>query len=245
MASDRVALVTGGSRGIGRAAAELLLAEGWSVAVAHRPGLAAEASAQAPLSSSSDRWQAYGCQLADPEAAATLVQAVAGRWKRIDALIHCAGSFQRVPLLEQSAADWRRAFDDNLHGLFHVSRAVAPLMRQRRWGRIITFASVNADQAVGQTHVTAHAIAKLGVLVLTRSLARVLGSEGITVNAISPGFIASGGLLAEDLEAMAPQIPAGRFGRLEDITAVVRFLLSEEASYVNGANLQVSGGWGL
>lgn len=245
MEPDRVLLVTGASGAIGRATAALGLAAGWRVAAACR-------QSQDPLDASgaledftSDRLHRVSCELADPAAVERAVRSIASRWGRIDALVHCAGSFQRVPLLEQSAADWLRAFDDNLHGLFHLSQAVAPLMRRQRWGRIVSFASANADQAIGQPLVTAHAIAKLGVLVLTRSLARVLGPDGITANAISPGFIASSGLSTEDLAAIAPQIPAGRLGGAEDITAVIRFLLSDEAAYVNGANIQVSGGWGV
>jgi len=245
MPHDRVVLVTGGAGALGGATVEFLLADGWRVASARRSAGVPLESSGAVAQPTNDRLYGVSCELADPEAVQRMVQAIVARWGRLDALVHCAGSFQRVPLLEQSPADWLRAFDDNLHGLFHLSRAVAPLMQGQRWGRIITFAAANADQAIGQPLVTAHAIAKLGVLVLTRSLARALGPDGITANAISPGFIASGGLSADDLAAIAPQIPAGRLGRLEDVTGVVRFLLSEEAAYVNGANLQVSGGWGV
>lgn len=245
MAPDRVLLVTGASGVIGRAVAALGLNEGWRVATAHRRAHDALDAAGALEGAATDRLQRVSCELSDPAAVKRAVQSITSRWGRIDALVHCAGSFQRVPLLEQSAADWLRAFDDNLHGLFHLSQAVAPLMRRQRWGRIVSFAAANADQAIGQPLVTAHAIAKLGVLVLTRSLARLLGPEGITANAISPGFVASSGLSPEDLAAIAPQIPAGRLGGAEDITAVIRFLLSDEAAYVNGANIQVSGGWGV
>ncbi|MBK6849881.1 MAG: SDR family oxidoreductase [Proteobacteria bacterium] len=245
MPHDRVVLVTGATGALGGATVEFLLADGWQVASAQRSAGGPLKSSGAVAQPTNDRLYGVSCELADPEAVKRMVQSIVARWGRLDALVHCAGSFQRVPLLEQSAADWLRAFDDNLHGLFHLSRAVAPVMQGQRWGRIITFAAANADQAIGQPLVTAHAIAKLGVLVLTRSLARVLGPDGITANAISPGFIASGGLSADDLAAIAPQIPAGRLGRLEDVTEVVRFLLSEQAAYVNGANLQVSGGWGV
>jgi 3-oxoacyl-[acyl-carrier protein] reductase len=97
----------------------------------------------------------------------------------------------------------------------------------------------------GQPQVTAHYISKAGVLILTKTLAKILGGHGITVNAISPGFIASGSAPAEELEKMKKSIPAGTIGELQDVVAAARFLLSEEARYVNGANLQVSGGWGV
>jgi 3-oxoacyl-[acyl-carrier protein] reductase len=103
----------------------------------------------------------------------------------------------------------------------------------------------NADQLIAQPQLTGHYIAKVGVLVLARTLARVLAPHGITVNAISPGFIDSGSAPQEELAAMAKRIPAGYVGALEDAVSVVRFLLSEEARYVNGTNIHLSGGWGI
>lgn len=102
-----------------------------------------------------------------------------------------------------------------------------------------------ADQQIAQPQLTAHYIAKSGVLILTRSLARLLAPHGITVNAISPGFTHSGSAPQEELEKMAKSIPAGYIGETQDVVGVVNFLLSEEARYVNGANICVSGGWGI
>jgi 3-oxoacyl-[acyl-carrier protein] reductase len=118
-------------------------------------------------------------------------------------------------------------------------------MKERRWGRIINFSMANADQLVGQPFVTAHYIAKVGVLVLTRTLAKMLAPDGITANAISPGFIDSGSAPPEELAKMIKNIPAGYIGTTQEVAAIVNFLLSEEARYVNGANIHVSGGWGI
>ena len=136
-------------------------------------------------------------------------------------------------------------FDNNLHPIFYLSRAVAPGMIERKWGRILSFSMANADQLVAQPQLTGHYIAKVGVLVLTRSLARVLAPHGVTVNAISPGFIHSGSAPAEELAQMEKRIPAGYVGTTQDAVAVARFLLSEGARYVNGANIHLSGAWGI
>jgi 3-oxoacyl-[acyl-carrier protein] reductase len=110
---------------------------------------------------------------------------------------------------------------------------------------MINFGLVHAERVAAQPRITAYAAAKLGVLVLTRSFAQVLAPHGITVNAISPGFIDSGGLPAELLAEMVPRIPAGRLGHVQDVAAAAAYLLSDEAAYVTGANLAISGGWGV
>jgi 3-oxoacyl-[acyl-carrier protein] reductase len=163
----------------------------------------------------------------------------------IDALVNAAGPYVRIPLLEQSVESWRKQFDDNLHPVFYMARLVAPGMVERRWGRILSFAMANADQMSGQPQVTAHYISKAGILILTKTLAKILGSQGITVNAISPGFIDSGSSPKDELEKMKKTIPAGYIGELGDVVSAARFLLSDEARYVNGANVQISGGWGV
>jgi len=180
-----------------------------------------------------------------PEQAAALVSRVEKEWGRVDVLINGAGPYHRVSLLDESVEGWHEMFNNNLHPVFYLSRAVAPGMQARRWGRIVSFGMANADQGVGQPHVTAHYIAKAGVLVLTRSLARMLAPHGITVNAVSPGFIDSGSAPPEELQKMVKTIPAGYIGALDDAVNAVLYLLSEEARYVNGTSIHVSGGWGV
>jgi 3-oxoacyl-[acyl-carrier protein] reductase len=136
-------------------------------------------------------------------------------------------------------------FANNLDSFFYMARLVAPGMIERSWGRIIAFSMANADRLAAQPQVTAHYLAKAGVLGLVRTLSRALARNRITVNAISPGFIDSGSMGADELKSIVKNIPAGHVGTTDDVTAAVRYLLSEEASYVTGANLQISGGWGL
>ena len=243
--SNRVALITGGARGIGRTLALALAEEGWSVAICYRTSAEEGQATQEEIKQQGGDGLALRCDVSDPKAAEDFARQVAQAWGQIDALINCAGPYHRINLLNESVEGWHAMFDNNLHPVFYLSRAVAPGMRERQWGRIINFSMAKADQQVAQPQLTAHYIAKVGVLILTRSLARLLARDGITVNAISPGFIDSGSAPKEELETMAKKIPAGHIGSTQDAVSVVRFLLSEEASYITGANIHVSGGWGI
>jgi 3-oxoacyl-[acyl-carrier protein] reductase len=241
----RVALITGGAKGIGRSIGLDLTARGYRVAFCYRTSIAEAKETWDAMRASGVEAMAEHADVSDPDACEKLVGKVLEKFGRIDALVNCAGPYVREPLLEQSAEAWRSQFDNNLHPIFYLSKLVAPGMRERRFGRIVTFSMANADQMIGQPMVTAHYIAKAGVLILTKTLAKILGPQGITVNAISPGFIASGSAPFEELDRMVKSIPAGYVGDLSDAVAAARFLLSDEARYVNGANLQVSGGWGV
>ena len=243
--ADRVALITGGAKGIGRAVGIRLAEDGWHVAFCYRTSEAAAEETAHLIEEKRGRALAVRCDVSDPAGCEDLVQRVTQEYSRIDALLNCAGPYRRLPLLQETPEGWREMFDHNLHPVFYLSRLVAPSMIAQRWGRIVNFSMANADQAVAQPQITAHYIAKTGVLILTRTLAKLLAPHGITVNAISPGFIASGSAPAEELAKMLKHIPAGRIGEVADAVSAVRFLLSEEASYVNGANLHLSGGWGV
>lgn len=242
---ERVALITGGARGIGRAVALDLASRGWSVAVCYRTSETDAETACAAIRAHGARAMAVRCDVSDPAAAEEMVRAVERAWGRIDALVNGAGPYHRVNLLDETPEGWRSMFANNLDPVFVLSRAVAPGMKARKWGRIVSFAMANADQQVAQPMVTAHYIAKVGVLILTRSLAKLLAPHGITVNAISPGFIASGSAPESELQAMVKNIPAGYVGSLDDAVNAVRFLLSDEARYVTGGNIHLSGGWGI
>jgi len=242
---ERVAVITGGARGIGRAIALSLGEAGWPVTICYRTSAREAAETVEAIRQKGGRGQAVACDVSDPKAAEGLIRQVEKEWDRVDVLVNCAGPYHRVELLEETVEGWHAMFDNNLHPVFYLSRAVAPGMMARKWGRIVSFSMATADQLVAQPQLTAHYIAKAGVLVLTRSLARVLAPHGITVNAISPGFIDSGSAPKEELAAMVKRIPAGYVGSTQDAVGVVRFLLSEEARYITGANIHLSGAWGI
>jgi len=243
--SEKVALITGGARGIGRAVALDLAGRGWSVAICYRTS-AKEAGEIADAARKHDvKALALQSDVSNPKSAAELVRRVEGELKRIDALINCAGPYHRTSLLQESAEGWHSMFDNNLHPVFYLSQAVIPGMKARQWGRIICFSMANAEQLIAQPQLTAHYIAKVGLVILMRSLARLVAPYGITTNCIAPGFIDSGSAPKAELEAAVKRIPAGYIGSVEDTTSIVRFLLSDEARYINGANIQISGAWGV
>jgi 3-oxoacyl-[acyl-carrier protein] reductase len=245
MPNERVALITGGVRGIGRALALTLARRGWRIAVCYRMSETEAGTLQSELRSIGTQGLCVRADVSDPAAAEDLVRQVEREFGRMDALVNCIGSYHRVPLMQESIKGWHDMFDNNLHPIFYLCRAAVPGMIQRGWGRIVNFSMVNADQASGQPFVTAHYIAKLGVLVLTRSLAKMLAPHGITANTISPGFIDTGGVSPEELSQSFKNIPAGYMGSPEDAVGAVCYLLSDEASYVNGTNIHLSGAWGV
>jgi 3-oxoacyl-[acyl-carrier protein] reductase len=243
--ATKVALISGGARGIGRAVALDLAARGWSVAICYRASAKEAIEVVDAVKAQGVGGSALKCDVSDPQAAVAWVQRVHQDWGRIDALINGAGPYHRVSLLDETNDGWHSMFDNNLHPVFYLSKAVIPIMKERNWGRIICFSMANAEQLIAQPQLTAHYITKVGLLVLARSLARLVAPHGITVNAISPGYIDSGSAPKEELAAATKRIPAGYLGSVEDVAAAVRFLLSDEARYVNGANIQLSGAWGV
>ncbi len=243
--SKQVVLITGGARGIGRGVALDLAKNGWTIAICYRTSQQEANEVIHTIEEQGGKAAAFQCDVSKSDDATQLVQQVEKTYGRIDALINGAGPYHRVPLMEETPEGWSEMFTNNLDPIFFLAKAVAPGMRNRKYGRIISFGMANADKMEAQPHVTAHYIAKAGVLILTRTLAKLFAPHGITVNAISPGFIDSGSAPPEELAGMAKKIPAGYIGGVQDAIQAVRYFLSDDARYVTGANLHLSGGWGI
>ena len=243
--SSKVALITGGAKGIGRAIALDLAAQGWSVAICYRTSAREADEVIDAIKQKGSAGLAIQCDVSKATAASELVARVRQEFGRIDALINGAGPYHRVSLLQETNAGWHDMFDNNLNPVFYLTQAVVPIMKEQKWGRIVSFSMANAEQLIAQPQLTAHYIAKVGLLALSRSYAKLIAPDGITMNCISPGFIDSGSAPKEELDRMVKMIPAGYIGSVDDAVAAVRYLLSDQARYVNGANIQLSGAWGV
>jgi gluconate 5-dehydrogenase len=243
--AGQVALVTGASRGLGRAMAGALAAAGAHVVLNGRDR-AALAAVEAELHAAGRGAETAAFDVTDEGAVTAALADIAERHGRLDILIGNAGIQHRRPLLEFATADWQRVLDTNLTACFVLAREAARLMVPRGSGRIILIASMMGP-SVARPTVPAYAAAKGGLVALTRALAVELGPQGITCNAIAPGFFATemNTALIENPEFNAfvgRRTPVGRWGRPEEIGGVAVFLASPAASYVNGHMLTVDGG---
>lgn len=240
---DRVAVVTGASGGIGGRIAAALAGEGSAVIVHYRQQADSAAAVVQAITAAGGRARAVQGDLTQPDEAAAVIASAAATFGRLDILVNNAGLTRDGLVLRMKDEDWQAVLATNLTGTFYCIRAALREFIRQRHGRIINITST-AGQAgnVGQANYVA---AKAGVIGLTRAVAREVGSRGITVNAIAPGFIASGmteRLAAEVTARYLEQIPLGVPGTADDVAAAVVFLASDEARYITGQVLNVDGG---
>lgn len=242
--TGQVAIVTGGSRGIGRAAVRLLAGYGASVMAGYRVRADAAAETVASCADLPGDVVAQQVDVRARESAEALVAATLDRWGRIDVLLNCAGSAAFGPLESISLERWRDALAVNLDGVYAMCRSALRPMMRRRYGRIVNVAALHgAAGGPGQADFSA---ATGGVLGLTRALAREAAAWDITVNAVAPGLVDSGGLavVPEEQRAWGERVIAlRRVGRAEEVAAAAVFLASPLASYITGQTLAVDGGW--
>ena len=240
--TNRTALITGASRGIGRACALALSEAGARVALAARNIEALNQLAE-EIRARGREAHAVALDLANSDSIKEAAASAAKQFGRIDILVNNAGVTKDGLSMRMKKDDWESVLTTNLTGAFLMTQQVMPSMMRERWGRIINISSITGETGnAGQSNYVA---SKAGLIGLTKSLAQELGSRGITVNAIAPGFIETDmtqGLSQELKDKLLGAIPLKRFGKAEDVAAAVRFLASEEAAYITGATLDVNGG---
>lgn len=242
--NGQIALVTGGTRGIGRAIAEKLAASGAHVIITGRSAdSAAVAAAAIDTALGTNAVEGLACDVSSSEACTALMKHITEKHSRLDILVNNAGITNDKLMLRMGDDDWKSVFATNLDGAFYLSRSATKIMMKQRSGRIINISSiVGLTGNPGQANYSA---TKAGLIGLTKSLAKEIGSRGITVNAVAPGYIETA--MSEAIEEkykvkLLENIPLGRLGKPEDIADAVLFLASPGAAYITGAVLQVDGG---
>lgn len=245
-AQRRVALVTGGSRGIGAEIALSLGRAGASVAIAYRTNRIAAQRVETSLQAMGTSALACQTDVTDSARVQELIQAVVNQFGRLDILVNNVGDFRWNEVVDAPLDEWRSIMDSNLFSVFYASKYALPVMRAARWGRVINLGAVGAERAFGQARISAYAAAKSAMVAFSRSLALEEARYGITVNVVNPPIMSEAALSREEAARMRDaRFPAGRPPSTDDIAAAVRFFASEEASFITGQVLNVAGGWML
>ena len=241
----KVALVTGSSRGIGASIALKLAECGANVAVNYLENSEAANKISSQIEELGCKAISVQADVSKYEDAHELVNAVEKTFGRLDILVNNVGDFVQKPLSATSTQEWQYMFDSNLHSTFNVCYAALPGMRSRNQGRIVNTAFANSAYVQAYKKITPYAIAKTGVIIYTKSLAKEEAENGITVNVVSPGFISNETIMGDRKKELEAEIPAGRVGETDDVANAVLFLVSDASAYITGTNIIVSGGWGI
>ena len=216
------------------------------MAIAYRSNKAAAQQTLRQMQAVGGDCVAVETDISDPARAEQLIQTVVDRFGRLDLLVNNVGDFRWGTLAESSLDDWKNIFASNLMTVVYVTRAALPHMRKGRWGRIINMGAVGAERAFGQAKISAYAAAKAAVVALSRSLALEEAKNGITVNVVNPSSIDENELTIDEARKIRDaRFPIGRPPTTEDVASTVAFFASEEAEYVTGQVVNVSGGWML
>ena len=241
--SEKIAVVTGGSRGIGAAIAKKLASQGMTVIINYCGSEDRALAVKSEIEAAGGQAEAWRCDVSDCGQCERFVKAVMEKYGRIDVLVNNAGITRDGLMMRMSDEDFSRVIDTNLKGTFYMMRFASRHMLKAKKGRIINMASVVG--LMGNAGQVNYAASKAGVIGATKSAAKELASRGITVNAIAPGFIdteMTGALSEKVQEQILTQIPLGTFGKPEDIANCAAFLASDEAAYITGQVIQVDGG---
>lgn len=238
---DQVAIVTGASRGIGRAIALGLATEGAKVAINYASSSGAAQQVADEITAAGGEAIALQADVSQAESVETLLNAVIEKWNRVDILVNNAGITRDTLLLRMKPEDWQAVINLNLTGVFLCTRAISKVMLKQRTGRIINIASVAGQMGnPGQANYSA---AKAGVIGFTKTVAKELAARGITVNAVAPGFITTDMTSNVKSEEILKFIPLGRYGQPEEVAGLVRFLAADPAAaYITGQVFNIDGG---
>ncbi|MBM7810364.1 3-oxoacyl-[acyl-carrier protein] reductase [Saccharothrix algeriensis] len=241
--SNRIALVTGGSRGIGRASVLRLARDGFDVAFCYRSNPDAARELEKEVGELGVRALAWQCDVADHAAVRELVSTVAERLGDVDVLVTSAGIVRDNPLMMMTEQQWHEVLDTNLDGTFNACRAVVFEMMKRRSGSIVNISSVAG--VYGNPTQTNYSASKAGIIGFSQALAKEVGRYGIRVNVVAPGFIETDmtGALSDKVKQTAlKSIPLGRLGQPEEVADLVSYLASDRAAYITGTVMQIDGG---
>ena len=241
--SGRVAVVTGGGRGIGRAVAVRLAEEGANVAVSYRSNDAAAEEAAEAVRATGVKCEVFKGDVSEPGDVEALFKGVSEAFGRVDILVNNAGITRDNLMMRMKGEEFDDVLKTNLKGTYLCTRAVLRPMVRARWGRIVNVSSVVG--LVGNAGQANYAASKAGIIGFTKSVAREVAQRGITANAVAPGYVETEltGSLPENVkEAIRTQVPMGRFGDAEEVAEVVAFLAGEGAGYVTGQTIAVDGG---
>jgi 3-oxoacyl-[acyl-carrier protein] reductase len=245
--NEKVAIVTGASRGIGRSIAETLAAEGAKVVVNYHSSAAGAEEVVSQIQAAGGEAMAYQANVGDFEEAQAMVKAALDAYGQVDILVNNAGTTRDMLLMLMKEDDWDIVINTNLKSMFNCCKAVLrPMIRKKRGGRIINISSIVG--LAGQGGQTNYAASKAGIIGFTKSLAKEVGSRDITVNAIAPGFFPTAltDVLSDDMVQKALElIPLGRLGELEEVAHLVAFLASDKAAYITGEVIRVDGGMAM
>lgn len=237
--SEQVALITGGSRGIGKACAKELAKAGYDIAVIYAGNEAAANETVSELKAMNVEAEAYKCDVSEAESVNECVSKVMEKFGRIDVLVNNAGITRDNLMLRMNHDDWNAVINTNLTGAFNMTKPIVKIMMKQRSGSIVNMSSIVG--VMGNAGQANYSAAKAGLIGFTKSLAKELGSRNIRVNAIAPGFIKTDMTKGLDIDSFAEHIPLKRLGEAEDIAVTVKFL-AVDGKYVTGQVIGVDGG---
>jgi 3-oxoacyl-[acyl-carrier protein] reductase len=243
---NRVALVTGASRGIGKEIALALGQAGARVAISFRSNKLGAQKVVEELRRVGAEGVVFPTDVTDAARVAELIEAIVTRFGCLDILVNNVGVFEWKPVVDSTLEEWRSVIASNLFSVFYTTKFSVPVMRQKRWGRIINLGAVGAERAFGQAKISAYSAAKAALVAFSRSVALEEARHGITVNVVSPPVIDEKSLSLEEAEKLTDaRFPVGRPATGRDIAEAVKFFASDEAAFITGQVLNVSGGWML